>query len=80
MTAKHTPWYVDEDTRPGMGWNRHILDARGHAVCFMAHSGGDDTAGDIAKAKLVAAAPDLLEALRDLLNDTQHHQPNEGMA
>ena len=60
--AEHTRWIVSEDIRPGMGWNRHIIEtATGHTVCFMAHSEGKDNEGDASKAHLIAAAPDLLE-------------------
>lgn len=69
MSAQHTPWRIDEDQRPGMNWNRHILDVRGHAVCFMAHSDGKDPEGDLARARLLAAAPDLLAALDEMLDD-----------
>jgi len=47
-----------------MEWNVHILDQRGHAICFMAHSDGASPERDEANAALVAAAPDLLAALR----------------
>lgn len=62
----HTPgpWTPDRDPRIGMEWNVHILDQRGHAICFMAHSDGASPERDEANAALVAAAPDLLDALQ----------------
>ena len=62
----HTPgpWMPDRDPRIGMEWNIHVLDRRGHAICFMAHSDGASRERDEANAALVAAAPDLLDALQ----------------
>ena len=60
-------WGVEHDTRPGMSWNRHIVDNDGKTVCFMAHSDGVDCAGDAQRALLVASAPALLDALRELV-------------
>lgn len=60
------PWTVEEDMRPGMGWNRHIHSGPRTAVCFMAHSNEKEPARDLANARLIAAAPDLLAALRDI--------------
>jgi len=62
----HTPgpWTVDPDDRPNMEWNNHIYAANGLAVCFMAHSDGKDVDADEANARLIAAAPDMLAALR----------------
>ncbi len=62
---KHTPgpWHVDPDPRPNMEWNNHIYAANGLAVCFMAHSDGKADERDQANARLIAAAPELLEAL-----------------
>ena len=58
------PWVVDEDDRPNMEWNRHIIDSIGHTVCFMAHSNKADLNGyDAARAGLVALAPTLYTAL-----------------
>lgn len=57
------PWFIDEDTRPGMEWNRHIVsDLQGdNAVCFMAHSDGKDPQRDRATALFIAAAsPDVV--------------------
>lgn len=68
--SMHTPgpWIVDEDDRPGMAWNRHVVSAADPniAICFMAHSDGRDPARDASNARLVAAAPALLKALRKL--------------
>ncbi len=50
------PWHVDEDSRPGMSWNRHIMSAPNMGVCFMAHSDGAAPARDKATAKFIAAA------------------------
>jgi hypothetical protein len=70
--TKHTPgpWEVDEDDRPGMSYNRQIIAKANNpagygTVCFMAH--GWDGGQDKANARLIAAAPELLEALRGLL-------------
>ena len=66
------PWTVDEDDRPGMEWNRDILDADGNTICFMAHSNGRAPDKDAAKARAVAALPDLLnenKRLRAFLNE-----------
>jgi hypothetical protein len=67
--AAHTPgpWFVDEDDRPGMEWNRHIYSGPQLAVCFMAHSDGKAPERDAANARLIAAAPDLLEALQEVM-------------
>lgn len=64
--SDHTsgPWIPDRDPRMGMEWNIHILDQRGHAICFMAHSDGATPERDEANAALVAAAPELLGALQ----------------
>ena len=65
-------WGVEGDTRRGMEWNRHIVDNDGKTVCFMAHSDGKDCPGDEHRALLVAAAPALLDALRDLVRICQN--------
>ena len=46
-----------------MEWNNHIISADGHTVCFMAHNPDNNTALENA-ARLIAAAPELLEALK----------------
>ena len=70
-TPAHSPgpWTVDGDDRPGMQWNNQILNTRGHAVCFMAHSGGKYLNVDLQNANLIAAAPELLAALQALLDE-----------
>ena len=60
-------WHVSGDSRPGMEWNRHIMRDKNTAVCFMAHSAGRTPEGDAARAKLIAAAPALAEALQALI-------------
>lgn len=63
------PWEVDEDDRPGMSWNRHIMSSPDTAVCFMAHSGGVDAKRDEATARLIAACdPATIRALLDRVN------------
>lgn len=61
-------WFVSEDTRPGMAWNRHIMRDDNTAVCFMAHSGGRDPRRDAAQAKLIAQAPTMLALLCELID------------
>lgn len=52
------PWTVD-----GPPWNQIVWSSAENRVCFLAHSNGLDDARDIATARLIAAAPDLAEAL-----------------
>jgi hypothetical protein len=54
-----------------MEWNRHICFGPRHTVCFMAHSAGRNPSTDEANAKLIAAAPDLLEALKNCAEQLQ---------
>ncbi len=64
-------WAVSEDPREGMEWNTHIVLAADYdnRVCFMAN-GGEERAEEFAKAALlIAAAPDMAEALRHLLHN-----------
>lgn len=60
---KHTPgpWSLSYDDRPDMEWNIHVVqaDATHLTVCFMTSDGPSE-----ANAKLIAAAPELLEAAR----------------
>lgn len=74
------PWRIDEDRRPGMSWNRHIIDSDDNAVCFMAHSDGKDLVGDLAKAHLITSAPNLLAALEACLNVMEQHEQLSGGA
>lgn len=66
MSAAHTPgpWFVDEDPRPGMTWNRQIMSDAATTICFMANSGGENPEEDAANAQLLAMAPVLLAALQ----------------
>ena len=61
---RHTPgpWSVE-------GWpdNQIVWSSDRNRVCFMAHSNGKDVARDVATGHLIAAAPDLLAALKGLL-------------
>lgn len=63
------PWFVSEDDRDGMEWNRHIaIDPDGeNRICFMAHGGPERDDEFEANACLIAAAPELYEALTDAL-------------
>ena len=65
------PWFVDQDPRPGMQWNREIVADADHTICFMTHSDGHNLKRDKANARLVAAAPELLEALQALLEEAE---------
>lgn len=58
------PWRVDDDSRPGMAYNRHVVLDRDPdmRICFMAHDGEAGDAQFKATASLIAAAPDLYEA------------------
>lgn len=65
MTQKHTqgPWIVDEDFRAGMSWNRHIVQEANPdmRICFMTSDGKKEDAA------LIASAPDLLVALKGMM-------------
>lgn len=64
--SKHSPapWALSRDERPDMEWNIHIVqrDAPHLTVCFMTSDGPNE-----ANATLIASAPELLEALTELL-------------
>lgn len=55
-----SPWHVDQDNRPDMEWNNHILSDDGRTVCFMAHNPDDNTALENA-ASVMAASPLLFD-------------------
>ena len=61
------PLDVDEDYRPGMAWNRHLVLARDHnmRIAFMANFTPHHDAAE-RWANLLAAAPELYEALADV--------------
>lgn len=52
-----------------MAWNNHIVQRMNPntTICFMTHSGTEDNSEAEANAHLIAAAPDLLDALQGLL-------------
>ena len=62
-------WTVWQDS--GAKWNRHILIAGqpDMTIAFMSHSDNDGL--DAARARLAAAAPDLLAAIELLIEDAQ---------
>ncbi|MDP3627121.1 MAG: hypothetical protein Q8S12_11015 [Hydrogenophaga sp.] len=77
MTAQHTPgpwhWESDEVKGDPTGRVRYQVVALGKTVTrvyYSSYEGGQTNAE--ADARLIAAAPDLLAALVNLLNDTQH--------
>ena len=60
MTSEHTPgpWFYERD------FDYYLIETEdGHAVV----TGKDNTEGNEADYRLIAAAPDLLEALRDMV-------------
>jgi len=63
------PLDVDEDYRPGMAWNRHLVLARDHnmRIAFMANFTPHHDAAE-RWANLLAAAPELYEALKIVTN------------
>ena len=63
------PWFVSEDPRDGMEWNRHIAtdEAGENRICFMANGRDERDEEFAANARLIAAAPDLRLALSALV-------------
>lgn len=78
QTPAHAPgpWAIDEDTREGMEWNRHIVLAADHnaRIAFMAHGFGPEM--DEANAHLIAAAPDMLAMLKQLVSPNGGEDPD----
>ena len=66
MSAEHTPgpWVVYDDSNNGKT-NRIEIAARGKTVARIYHSVPEE---DLPNARLIAAAPDLLEALQYMVN------------
>lgn len=71
MSAQHTPgpWWLQAD---GAGWYVECTPERGHSVAYVRAEAGEDDpdtpdAEKEANARLIAAAPELLEALRGVL-------------
>lgn len=84
MTTKHTPgpWAVAK-AKHGVDMSHHIValvapDREDRALVVHAHQ-GDDTQAD-ANARLIAAAPELLEALEGLLAVSVDTSPAELLA
>jgi len=65
MTTQHTsgPWIVYDDSNDGKT-NRIEIAARGKTVAHIYHSVPEK---DLPNARLIAAAPDLLEALKRVM-------------
>jgi hypothetical protein len=70
--VKHTPgpWSVD-----GPPDNQIVWSGPYERVCFLAHSDGRDPVRDIANGLLIATSPELLLALKDLLD--AYSKPDE---
>ncbi len=66
------PWHAEELSGVGIdkGYNvTKAINEKGdkYGVCFVRHLGGGDAGESLANAKLIAAAPELLEAVKNLL-------------
>ncbi len=66
------PWTFD-----GPPDNHIVWASEQGRICFMAHSAGVDPEGDTANARLVASAPDLLEALQTMIADFGDYPASE---
>ena len=77
MTSKHTPgpWVVHDHPTDPYQYGHYVTTADGLTVCSVAHQlpgrspHGAEEATRAANARLIAAAPELLEALEGLLDD-----------
>ena len=68
MTTQHTPgpWWAEADSRPSDFWGVVYQGKESlKPLALIEHYGGEKT--DAANARLIAAAPDLLKALKALL-------------
>lgn len=71
------PWSIDEDTRHGMSWNRHITAKGNQRICFMAH--GYSGERDQANARLISLAPEMAEVLQELLEMAKYAHFDNGV-
>lgn len=73
---KHTPgpWYAT--TRQG-SWDWVVAQSESIEVCQMFHDGTPENETGEANARLVASAPDLLEALELLCDEISMSMPDE---
>jgi len=69
-TEAHTegPWHFDGPPDNHIVWSGPV-----NRICFMAHSNGVNPERDTANARLISAAPDLLEVLKDLFERGEVH-------
>lgn len=75
--VKHTPgpWEVIQDARL-----LHLVVARGYTLCRMADNGIANFGPEKANARLIAAAPDLLAACREVLRVAENAEENDEVA
>lgn len=71
MSEKHTPgpWILDYDN----GSTQDILSLKHGGICTVRRAGRHDNATFAANARLIAAAPELLEALEHALDVMEIH-------
>lgn len=71
----HTPGPWQHDTGPSLSGRYHVVnDANGDMVCECYEGADRDRETN---ARLIAAAPDMLKALDDLVNSFEKHRPKE---